>query len=137
MARLDARIDEVMVPFASARDHLDTITGVGKLAAESIIAEIGADMSVLPTAGHLCSWAGLCPANNITGGRRRAASTNRGNRWLGEILNQCAWSAARSQDTYLAAQFWRLARRIGKEEGSGRHESLHPGDRLASPCQRL
>lgn len=118
IARLDERVDELMVPFAEARDRLDTITGVGKQAAESIIAEIGVDMSVFPTAGHLCSWAGLCPANNVTGGKRRPVSTNRGNRWLGEILNQSAWSAARTRDTYLAAQFWRLARRIGKKKAA-------------------
>lgn len=118
IGRLDTRVDELMVPFAEARDRLDTITGVGKQAAESIIAEIGADMSVFPTAGHLCSWAGLCPANNITGGKRRSNKTNRGNRWLGEILNQCAWSAARGRDTYLSAQFWRLARRIGKKKAA-------------------
>jgi transposase len=116
--RLDERVDELMVPFAEARDRLDTITGVGKQAAESIIAEIGVDMSVFPTAGHLCSWAGLCPANNVTGGKRRPVSTNRGNRWLGEVLNQSAWSAARTRDTYLAAQFWRLARRIGKKKAA-------------------
>jgi transposase len=118
IARLDERVEELMVPFSEARDRLDTITGVGKLAAESIIAEIGVDMSRFPTAGHLCSWAGLCPANNVTGGKRRPVSTNRGNRWLGEILNQSAWSAARTRDTYLAAQFWRLARRIGKKKAA-------------------
>lgn len=118
IARLDEQIDQVMVPFAEARDRLDTITGVGKRAAESIIAEIGVDMSVFPTAGHLCSWAGLCPANNITGGKRRSNSTNKGNRWLGEILNQSAWAAAHSRDTYLHAQFWRLARRIGKKKAA-------------------
>jgi transposase len=118
IARLDSRVDELMAPFAWARDRLDTITGVGQKAAESIIAEIGIDMSVFPTAGHLCSWAGQCPANNITGGKRRSTKTNRGNRWLGEILNQCAWSAARSRDTYLSAQFWRLARRIGKKKAA-------------------
>jgi transposase len=118
IARLDARVDALIAPFAEARDRLDTITGVGQHAAAAIIAEIGVDMSVFPTAGHLCSWAGLCPANNITGGKRRSTKTNRGNRWLGEILNQCAWSAARSRDTYLAAQFWRLARRIGKKKAA-------------------
>ena len=118
IARLDAQVEEVMVPFAEARDRLDTITGVGKRAAESIIAEIGVDMSVFPTAGHLCSWAGVCPANNITGGKRRSNTTNKGNRWLGEILNQSAWAAAHSKDTYLSAQFWRLARRIGNKKAA-------------------
>jgi transposase len=64
IARLDDRVDEVIAPFAAARDRLDTITGVGKRAAETIIAEIGTDMTVFPTAGHLASWAGRCPGNN-------------------------------------------------------------------------
>jgi transposase len=114
IATLDARIDEVIAPFAVARDHLDTITGVGKR-----VAEIGVDMSVFPTAGHLASWAGRCPGNNITGGKRRSGKPTKGNRWLGEILTECAWAAAHSRDTYLAAQFWRLARRIGKKKAAG------------------
>jgi len=118
IAALDDQVEAVMVPFAEARDRLDTITGVGKRAAECIIAEIGTDMTVFPTSGHLASWAGLCPGNNVTGGKRRSGKTNKGNRWLGEILNQCAWAAARSRDTYLSAQFWRLARRIGKKKAA-------------------
>jgi transposase len=118
IAELDTAVDRVIAPFAQARDRLDTITGVGKRAAETIIAEIGTDMSVFPTAGHLASWAGRCPGNNVTGGKRRSGKPTKGNRWLGEVLTECAWAAARSRDSYLSAQFWRLARRIGKKKAA-------------------
>jgi transposase len=118
IARLDAEVDKVITPFAVARDLLDTITGVGKRAAECIIAEIGVEMSRFPTAGHLASWAGSCPGNNITGGKRRSGKTTKGDVWLQEILVECAWAAARAKDTYLQAQFWRLARRIGKKRAA-------------------
>jgi transposase len=75
-------------------------------------------MRVFPTAGHLASWAGRCPGNNLSGGKRRSGKPTKGNRWLGEVLTECAWAAARSRDTYLAAQFWRLARRIGKKKAA-------------------
>ena len=119
IARLDAEVDRVMGPFSQARDRLDTITGVGKRAAESVIAEIGVDMSVFPTAGHLASWAGRCPGNNVTGGKRHSGKPTKGNRWLGEVLIECAWAAARSRNTYLSAQYWRLSRKIGKKKAAG------------------
>jgi transposase len=126
IARLDTQIDELIashiseagVPFAQARDRLATITGVGPRAAECIIAEIGVDMTRFPTAGHLASWAGVAPGNNITGGKRRSGKTVEGDQWLRDILVQCAWAAAHSRDTYLAAQYWRLARRIGKKKAA-------------------
>ena len=126
IAELDERIDalfaehtsEAGIPFAQARDRLDTITGVGKRAAECIIAEIGTDMARFPSAAHLASWAGVCPGNNVTGGKRGSGKTTHGDVWLLDILTQCAWAAARSRDTYLATQFWRLARRIGKKKAA-------------------
>ncbi len=129
ITRLDHHVDTLfatpvsdvggtVVPFAQARDRLDTITGVGKRAAETIIAEIGVDMSRFPTAAHLASWAGVAPGNNITGGKRGSGKTTKGDVWLIDILTQCAWAAARTRDTYLSAQFWRLARRIGKKKAA-------------------
>lgn len=118
IAQLDGEVDRVMVPFAEARDRLVTIPGVGKRAAESIIAEIGVDMTRFPTAAHLASWAGMSPGNNITGGKRRSGTTTKGDRWLREMLNQCASAASHTRDTYLAAQYWRLARRIGKKKAA-------------------
>ena len=118
IARLDREVDKVMAPFAVARDLLDSITGVGKPAAETIIAEIGVEMSRFPTAGHLASWAGSCPGNNITGGKRRSGKTTKGDIWLQEILVECAWAASHTRNTYLSAQFWRLARRIGKKKAA-------------------
>lgn len=126
IARLDEQVDlvfaahtsEAGVPFGRARDRLDTITGVGKRAAETIIAEIGVDMTRFPTSAHLASWAGVCPGNNITGGKRGSGKTTKGDVWLIDILTQCAWAAAHTRDTYLAAQFWRLARRVGKKKAA-------------------
>ena len=118
VGNLDTEIDRVMAPFTTARDRLDTITGIGKRAAECIIAEIGVDMTRFPTPQQLASWAGMCPGNNITGGKRRSGATNKGNRWLGEILNQCAVAASHTRDTQLGAQFWRLSRRIGRKKAA-------------------
>jgi transposase len=116
IATLDGEVDRVIAPFADARDHLDSITGVGKRSAECLIAEIGVDMSMFPTAAHLASWASMCPGNNVTGGKRKSGKTMKGNRWLAETLNQCAVAASHTRDTYLAAQYWRLSRRIGKKK---------------------
>ncbi len=118
ITRLDVAVDRVIAPFAEARDRLDTITGVGKRSAECIIAEIGTDMSRFPTAGHLASWAEMCPGNNITGGKRRSGKTRKGSPWLAEILVECAWATAHARNAYLSAQFWRLARRTGKKRAA-------------------
>ena len=107
-----------MAPFPAARDHLHSITGVGKRTVEVIIAEIGTDMSVFPTAGHLASWAGMAPGSNITDGKRRSGKTTNGKVWLADMPTQCAWTAARPRETYLGAQFWRLTERVGKKRAA-------------------
>jgi transposase len=118
IGELDDRTEQVITPFTRARDHLDTIPGVARRAAECLIAEIGTDMTQFPTAGHLASWACMCPGNNITGGKRRSGRTRPGNPAIRDILTECAWAAARTRDTYLSAQYWRLAKRIGKKKAA-------------------
>lgn len=115
IAELDTRIDEVTAPFSDARDRLVTIPGIGSMVAETVLAECGPDMSVFPTAGHLASWAGLCPGNDESGGKHRSGKTRPGNVWLCDALTQAAWSAART-DTFMAARFRRLSRRLGKKK---------------------
>ncbi|HKX76101.1 MAG TPA: IS110 family transposase [Acidimicrobiia bacterium] len=118
IATLDQRIEQVMAPFEEARERLATIPGVARQTAEVIVAEIGVDMSVFPTAGHLASWAGLCPGNNQSGGKHYSGRTRKGNRWLQDALTQAAWGAAHSRNNYLSAHFWHLARRIGKKKAA-------------------
>lgn len=116
--RLDTQIEQAIAPFADAVAHLVTIPGVATRTAEVVIAEIGVDMDTFPTADHLASWAGLCPGNNESTGKHHSGKTRKGDQWLTEALIQAAWAAARTNDTYLSAQFWRLARRIGKNKAA-------------------
>jgi transposase len=112
--RLGAEIDRMIAPFADARDRLMTIPGVDKVAAEAIIGEIGVDMSRFPTAAHLASWAGMCPGQHESAGKSRHGTARKGDSWLGRVLATSAMSAAQSKDTYLAAQYRRLASHRGK-----------------------
>jgi transposase len=114
IAQIDKRFDELMASFADARDRLMSIPGVGKRAAEIIIAETGADMAHFPTPEHLASWAGMCPGNNRSAGRNFSGRTPAGNAWLSGTLTECGWSAGRARSTYLGAQFWHIARRRGQ-----------------------
>nr|MBA2316593.1 IS110 family transposase [Euzebyales bacterium] len=109
IATLDDRVAGLTEPFADLIERLCTIPGVGRRTAEVLIAETGADMSAFPTAGHLASWAGMSPGHNESGGKRRSGKTMRGDVWLADALIEAAWAAARSNDTYLAAKFWRIA----------------------------
>jgi transposase len=117
ICRLDDKLDIAMAPFTDQRDRLITIPGVAKRAAEVIIAEIGVDMSCFPTSAHLASWAGMCPGNNESAGKRFSTRTGRADPWLKGILTECGWAASRTK-TYLGAQWRQLARRRGKERAN-------------------
>lgn len=114
IGRLQAGIDELISPFADARDRLCTIPGVDTILAEAIIAEIGVDMSAFPTASHLASWAGMCPGQHESAGKSKKGTARHGDSWLQRNLAVAAMAAARTKGTYLAAQYGRLASRRGK-----------------------
>jgi transposase len=115
---LSAAIAEQLGPFAPAVELLCTIPGVGRRAAEVIIAETGGDMSAFPSAKHLASWAGMCPGNDESAGKRRSGKTRKGSKWLSQTLVECAKAANRTRNTYLAAQYARLRARRGANKAT-------------------
>jgi transposase len=114
--RFNEQIEVYCRPFEEAVILLDTIPGVGRETAEIIVSEIGTDMSRFPSANHLASWAGVAPGNNESAGKRRSGKTRQGNKVLGAALNQAAHAAAATKNTYLSAQYRRLAARRGKKK---------------------
>jgi transposase len=118
IARVQRAIEQRQAPYAAAIERLQTIPGVGAVVATAIVAEIGTDMSRFPSAKHLASWAGVCPGNKESGGKRLSGRTTRGNVWLRAMLGEVAWSMARSRGTYLAALYHRIARRRGKQKAA-------------------
>jgi transposase len=126
IATLSGRIEEVVAPFSAQVEGLDTIPGVDRRTAEVIIAEIGVDMAQFPSAAHLASWAGVCPGNNESAGKRKTGKSRPGPKWLRKGLTEAAKAAARSKGTYLAAQHARIKRRRGpsKATGATRHSIL-------------
>jgi transposase len=115
IARFDHEIEEYCRPFEEAVALLDTIPGVARETAENIVAEIGTDMSRFPSPDHLASWAGVAPGNNESAGKKRTGRTRKGNKPLGVALNQAANAASHTKNTYLSAQYHRLAGRRGKK----------------------
>jgi len=101
--------------FGKAMELLDTVPGVDKLTAEVIVAELGTDMNRFPTSKHAAAWAGLAPGNNESGGKRRSGRIKEGNHALRSALLQAAWAASHTKNTYLSAQYHRLAGRRGKK----------------------
>jgi transposase len=116
IGQLNDEIAERLRPFEAELALLDTIPGVGRWTAEIILAEIGTDMGRFPTAGHLASWAGMCPGNHESGGRRRGGKTRHGSPWLRVALTEAAYAAGRSKGTYLSTRYHRLIPRRGKKK---------------------
>ncbi len=116
IARVDAKIEELITPFAVAVDRLDQITGVGRTAAHVAIAEIGVDMTRFPTPGHLCSWARFAPGISESAGRKKGGGgTGHGNPYLARILGEAAVSASKT-NTFLGERYRRIARRSGAKK---------------------
>ena len=116
-AHIRRAIEENPDPFvAEAVGLLDTIAGVGEQVAQTIIAEIGVEMTRFPSAGHLASWAGLCPGNNESAGKRRSGKTTKGSPYLRTVLVPAAWAASHSRGTSLAGHYHRLVKRMGKKK---------------------
>jgi transposase len=119
IAGLTEAIGEEIAPFEKAVELLCTIPGVQRRTAEVIIVEIGVDMRVFPTAKELASWAGQCPGNDQSAGKRRSGKTCKGSKRLDRALEEAAISATRTKDGYLAAQYQRLRPRRGHKKALG------------------
>jgi transposase len=118
-ARVTSEIDKYVQAhpkLARAREILDGIPGIGLRAAEVIIAEIGITMAVFADAAHLASWAGICPGNKATGGKRLSGRTRKGNTYLRSALVQAAWGVSRKKNCYLSSQYFRLVKRLGRKK---------------------
>ena len=126
IAETYVRVEVLLGPVADIVERVMTIPGVGRRTAEVLIAEVGPDMTVFPTAGHLASWAGICPGNNSSGGKRRPGRTRHGSMWLRIALTEAAQAAARAKGTYLAAHHAQIRGRRGTQKaiGATRHDIL-------------
>jgi transposase len=118
IAQVSAEIAARVRPDEEAIARLDTIPGVGRSVAEVLVAEVGADLTRFPSGKHLASWAGLCPGNQESAGKRHSGKTRKGSPWLRGCLVQAAHAAARTKGTYLAAQYRRLATRRGRAKAA-------------------
>ena len=118
IGELDKLVQEYMTEYEAAIEAIDEIPGIARRSAEVILAEIGLDMGRFPSAAHLCSWAGVCPGNYQSAGRRKHGKTTKGNSALKTILTQCAKSARTAKNSYFSAQYQRIAARRGKNRAT-------------------
>jgi transposase len=115
IARLEAKIHDHLGAYREAVVLCTTIPGIEEVAAGNLIAEIGVNMTQFPSAQHLASWAGICPGNHESAGKRLSGKPRKGSAWLRRSLCQAAWAASHTKEIYLAARFRRLAARKGKK----------------------
>ena len=120
IARTSERLGVVAPPsFRAAVEQLDAVAGVGERGARALLAETGIDMSRFPSPKHFASWAGQCPGNRESAGKRKSGKTPEGNRHLDAVLTEMAHAAARKKDSYFRSQYHRLAGRRGKKRALG------------------
>lgn len=113
---LEAEIEQLIAPYHVEMELLDTIPGINQDAAASILAELGTSMSHFPSDAHLASWAGVCPANHESNGKKKRKKNKRGNRGLKSVLCQCSWAAVKVKDSRITALYYRLVKRMGKQK---------------------
>ena len=116
IATIDAQVEENLGPFRTAVEQVVSIPGIKDLGAQAIVSEIGIDMTRFPSDAHLISWAGLCPRNDESAGKRRSNRLRKGAPWLKAMLVQCAWAAVKKKGSYLQAQFYRIKARRGPKK---------------------
>ena len=116
LAEVQQEIATHLKPFAEAVTLLEGIPGIQATSAAAIVAEIGTDMGRFPSAKHLASWAGVCPGNKQSGGKRMQAGMTKGNPWLRGMLGEVVWAISHTRDNYLVEQYRRIARRRGKHK---------------------
>src|SRR5215475_13821801 len=116
IAEIDREVEAGIAPFRTAVDQVSAVPGIKSLAAQTILSEIGIDMSRFPSSAHLISWACICPRSDESAGKRRSTRIRKGSPWLKSTLVQCAWAATRTKGSYLQAQFYRIRARRGPKK---------------------
>jgi len=116
IARVEETIQARIAPHEEVLNRLNTIPGINRLTASTLIAELGVEMQQFPDAMHLASWAGLCPGDCESAGKRKNTRTRKGNPHVRRVLCQAAWAAAHTKHSYPAALFYRIASRAGRNK---------------------